>query len=67
MSESKAKELRKNLMMKARKGAASFSEEQIKEAYDFAEGYKKFLDYSRTERGGGIYQEARRGSRLCGV
>ncbi|MBQ3416888.1 MAG: aminopeptidase [Ruminococcus sp.] len=50
MSESKAKELRKNLMMKERKGAASFSEQEMKEAYDFAEGYKKFLDFSRTER-----------------
>ncbi|MGF3585250.1 MAG: hypothetical protein ACQXXD_06000 [Thermoplasmatota archaeon] len=26
------------------------SKEQIKEAFDFAEEYKKFLDHSKTER-----------------
>lgn len=57
MSESKAKELREKLMMKERKGGATFTEEQLKEAYDFAEGYKKFLDFSRTEREAVIYTQ----------
>ena len=47
---SNAKELREKLMMKERKGAASYSAAIIKEADDFAAGYKKFLDASRTER-----------------
>ena len=47
---SNAKELREKLMMKERKGAATFTPEVLKEAADFAEGYKKFLDNSRTER-----------------
>ena len=49
MSEN-AKELREKLMMKERKGAASFSSDEMKASFDFAEGYKKFLDFSRTER-----------------
>ncbi len=47
---SNAKELREKLMMKERKGAATFSPEVLKEAESFADGYKKFLDNSRTER-----------------
>ena len=47
---SQAKELREKLMMKEKKGAATFTPEVLKEAQDFAEGYKKFLDNSRTER-----------------
>lgn len=50
MSESKAKELKEKLMMKPRKGAADYSADVMKEAYAFSEGYKKFLDFSRTER-----------------
>ena len=41
---SNAKELREKLMMKERKGAASYSAAIIKEADDFAAGYKKFLE-----------------------
>ena len=47
---SNAKELREKLMMKERKGAATFTPEILKEAETFAEGYKTFLDNSRTER-----------------
>lgn len=47
---SNAKELREKLMMKERRGAASFTPEVLQQAADFAEGYKKFLDASRTER-----------------
>ena len=47
---SNAKELREQLMMKERKGAATYSAETLKEADDFAAGYKRFLDASRTER-----------------
>ena len=47
---SNAKELREKLMMKERKGAATYSAAVLKEADDFAAGYKKFLDSSRTER-----------------
>ena len=47
---SNAKELREKLMMKERKGAATYSPEILKEADDFAVGYKTFLDNARTER-----------------
>lgn len=47
---SKVKDLQEKLMMKERKGAKSFSEEDIKKSFDFAEDYKIFLDNSRTER-----------------
>ena len=47
---SNAKELREKLMMKERKGAATYTAEILKEADDFAAGYKRFLDSSRTER-----------------
>ena len=49
MSE-KAKELKEKLMMKEKKGAASFSPEVMKDAFDYCEGYKTFLDNARTER-----------------
>ena len=44
------KELQEKLMMKERKGARSFSREDIERSFDFAEDYKVFLDNSRTER-----------------
>ena len=47
---SNAKELREKLMMKERKGAATYSAETLKESDGFAAGYKRFLDSSRTER-----------------
>lgn len=47
---SNAKELREKLMMKERKGAATFTPEVLEQSQAFAEGYKKFLDNSRTER-----------------
>lgn len=46
----KAKDVQKKIMMKERKGAASFSNADIKKSFDFSEGYKTFLDNSRTER-----------------
>lgn len=49
MSEN-AKELKEKLLMKERRGAASFTAEELKEADAYCEGYKTFLDNSRTER-----------------
>ncbi len=57
MSET-AKELREKLMIKERKGAASFSAEVLEEADRFCAGYKDFLDNSRTEREAVAYVKA---------
>ncbi len=53
-----AKELREKLMIKERKGAASFSAEVLEEADRFCVGYKDFLDNSRTEREAVAYVKA---------
>lgn len=45
-----AKDMNSKIMMKERKGAATFSDAEIKKAYKFSEEYKVFLDNSRTER-----------------
>ncbi len=57
MSET-AKELKEKLMIKERKGAGSFTDDVMKEAYAFAEGYKTFLDNARTEREAVRYTKA---------
>ena len=56
MSEN-AKELKERLMMKERRGAASFTAEELKEANAYCEGYKTFLDNARTEREAVCYIE----------
>lgn len=52
MSEEKSKAamLKEEIMMKDKKGAASFSAQELKCADDFCVDYKAFLDASRTER-----------------
>lgn len=45
-----AKELKENLFMNPKSGLQRISEDELKKADEFCEGYKKFLDYSRTER-----------------
>ncbi len=50
MSETTAKELREQLMMKPRKGAGDISADDRSAAYAFCEDYKRFLDFCRTER-----------------
>ena len=57
MSE-KAKELREQLMMKEHKGAATYSPEVLAKAAEYCEGYKTFLDNSRTEREAVCYVKA---------
>lgn len=42
--------LKEEIMMKEPKGAKSLTQEEIKKADDFCEGYKKFLDNSPVER-----------------
>ncbi len=42
--------LKEEIMMKEPKGAKALSQEEIKKADDFCEGYKKFLDNSPVER-----------------
>ena len=49
MSESKAKALQKELSFEY-PHIAKASPEQISKAQEFANGYKKFLDKSKTER-----------------
>ncbi|MGN0452629.1 MAG: aminopeptidase [Ruminococcus sp.] len=46
----KVKELKEKIMMDPKAGITKISEEEIKKADSFCVGYKKFLDYSRTER-----------------
>ncbi len=52
MNEEKsfAKELKEKLFMNPKSGLQRISDEEVKKADEFCEGYKKFLDYSRTER-----------------
>ena len=57
MSE-KAKALREKLMMKERRGAATYSAEVLAQADAYCEDYKKFLDNSRTEREAVAYVKA---------
>ena len=57
MSEN-AKELREKLMMKERRGASTYSKETLTEAEAYCEGYKTFLDNSRTEREAVAYVKA---------
>ena len=48
--KTKAQILKEELMMKPRKGAADYKKEDLVEADEFCVEYKKFLDFSRTER-----------------
>ncbi len=48
--KTKAKQLQESLTLKRVNGAAKFSAEEIKEIDAFCEGYKTFLDNSKTER-----------------
>ncbi len=48
--KSQAKKLKEKIFMKPQKGISVLSEEDIKQADEFCEDYKRFLDISRTER-----------------
>ena len=51
MSEvSKAKELKEKIFMNTKPGITKIGADEVKNADAFCEGYKPFLDYSRTER-----------------
>ena len=47
---SEYKEMKKKLFYDKKNGYLRIDEETIKEAYDFCEGYKKFLNLAKTER-----------------
>ena len=46
----KGEELQKQLLMKPENGGEILSDEVIKEAYDFCEGYKEYMNNGKTER-----------------
>ncbi len=50
MADNKTKELKEQLLMPSKKGMATVSEETVKKADEFCEGYKTFLDNSPVER-----------------
>ena len=52
MSEEKnaVKELKEKILMDTKPGFARLTKDEVKAADDFCEGYKPYLDYSRTER-----------------
>ena len=51
MSEkTKGEQLREELLMNPKNLTETMSEEELKAAYDFCEGYKTFLDTAKTER-----------------
>ena len=51
MSEkTKGEQLREELLMNPKNLTETMSEEELKAAYDFCEGYKTFLDNAKTER-----------------
>ncbi|HAL11882.1 MAG TPA: aminopeptidase, partial [Ruminococcaceae bacterium] len=50
MSEkNKGEQLREELLMNPKNLTETMSEEELKAAYDFCEGYKTFLDAAKTE------------------
>lgn len=53
--KTKAQILKEELMMKLRKGAADYRKEDLEKADEFCVEYKKFLDFSRTEREAVVY------------
>ena len=48
--KSKSEILKEKLFYKSKQGYETLNGETIKKAYDFCEGYKKFLDTGKTER-----------------
>ncbi len=44
------KELEEKLFLKRVSSWISYTEEEISKAFEFCEGYKKYIDYSKTER-----------------
>ena len=51
MAESNAsKELKETLYLNRKNGGLRLSEEEIRKAEEYAEGYKRFLDAGKTER-----------------
>ena len=48
--KSAAEELKEKLVFDQKNGGLLLNEDELKEAYDFSEGYKHFLDNAKTER-----------------
>ena len=48
--KSKGEILKEKLFFKPKRGFETLDEEKIKKAYEFCDGYKKFLDTGKTER-----------------
>ena len=44
MEKTKGEQLQEELMMKMVNGTTRLSDEEIDKAYDYAEGYKKYMD-----------------------
>lgn len=69
MAEEKSKTtlLKEKIMMTEPKGVKALSEEEIKKADSFCDGYKKFLDNSPVEREAVRYTVELAKSRFCRV
>lgn len=50
IEKSKSELLKEKLFYKSKQGFEALDDEKIKNAYDFCEGYKKYLDVGKTER-----------------
>lgn len=48
--KTEAQKLKENLLFERKNGGLVFSKEEIKKVEEYCEGYKKFLDSSKTER-----------------
>ena len=48
--KTKGELLKEQLFFKTKNGFETLSEEDVEKAYDFSEGYKKYMDNSKTER-----------------
>ena len=49
MEKTKGEQLQEELMMKMVNGTTRLSDEEIDKAYDYAEGYKKYMDAAKIE------------------
>ena len=47
--KTKGEQLQEELMMKMVNGTTRLSDEEIDKAYDYAEGYKKYMDAAKIE------------------
>ena len=49
MEKTKGEQLQEELMMKMVNGTTRLSDEEIDKAYDYAEGYKKYMDAAKSK------------------